>query len=288
MVPGIYFIVVQLSILIRNLNEAKQLEQTLLALKRQQVNFEYEILVIDNESDDNSAEIAKRMGCTVFSLKRADFSFGRSLNYGIEKCKGEIILILSAHVILLNEFFLQNIPRQFNDAKIAALRFVNAVSTEHVADSLQGGPQQLIYSDTPDFITISWKNFMVNHCAAVRRSCWKIQPFDEKAFASEDKIWSIEILKKRYVVLYNVPGFYVYVKPFSTEIKIKRMVIEESAKEMITGKTSSLFDRSYAGSVVKKISSGIKRIAGELKIHKQVYKGVKKSRKKYNDPVKPK
>ena len=57
----------QLSILIRNLNEAKQLEQTLLALKRQQANFEYEILVIDNESDDNSVEIAERMGCMVFN-----------------------------------------------------------------------------------------------------------------------------------------------------------------------------------------------------------------------------
>ncbi len=71
----------QLSILIRNLNEAKSLEQTLLAIKKQQTNFEYEIVVIDNESDDNSVSIALQMGCKVFTLKRNEFTFGRNNSY---------------------------------------------------------------------------------------------------------------------------------------------------------------------------------------------------------------
>ena len=48
----------QLSILIRNLNEAESLEQALLALQKQQTSFDYEIVVIDNESEDNSRDIA--------------------------------------------------------------------------------------------------------------------------------------------------------------------------------------------------------------------------------------
>src|SRR6478735_3193891 len=132
----------RLSVLIRNLNEAKQLEQTLLSLKKQRTDFEYEVVVIDNESDDNSFEIAKQMECKVFTLRRAAFTFGHALNYGIEKCKGEIILILSAHVILLNEFFLQNIPQYFNDLKVAGLRFVHAVSPEQVVVCIQDGPKK--------------------------------------------------------------------------------------------------------------------------------------------------
>ena len=99
-----------LSILIRNLNESKNLQRTLTALEKQVTDFEYEIVVLDNESDDDSKLVAERKGCTVYTLKRDAFTYGGSLNFGISKCSGDIILILSAHVILLNEYFLKNIP----------------------------------------------------------------------------------------------------------------------------------------------------------------------------------
>ncbi len=110
---------------------------------------------------------------------------------------GEIILILSAHVILLNEFFLQNIPQYFNNLKVAALRFVHAVSTEQVADSLQNGHKELIYSNDPNFAVDNWKNFAVNHCAAIKRSCWEQVNFNEQIFASEDKMWNIRSSLKK-------------------------------------------------------------------------------------------
>src|SRR5690348_4968680 len=157
----------QLSILIRNLNEAKALEQTLCTLKRQQTGFEYEVVVVDNESEDNSVEVATRFGAHVFTLKREAFTFGKALNFGIGHCKGEIILVLSAHVILLNEFFLKNIPSYFTDPTIAALRFVHAVSPEHVVDCFQSDVQRLLYSDDSDFVKNNWSNFIVNHCAAI-------------------------------------------------------------------------------------------------------------------------
>src|SRR4051812_24264417 len=126
----------QLSVLIRNLNEAKSLEQTLIALERQQTSFEYEVVVIDNESDDDSVEIALSRGCKVFMLPRSEFTYGRALNFGISKCAGEIIVILSAHVVLLNELFLQKIPSYFEDVYVAGLRFVLGTSPEKVCSSI--------------------------------------------------------------------------------------------------------------------------------------------------------
>ena len=277
----IVILVLQLSILIRNLNEAKSLEQTLLALQRQRTDFEYEVVVIDNESDDDSVEIAKQMGCKVFTLQRNAFTFGHALNYGIEKCKGEIILILSAHVILLNEFFLQNIPRYFNDVKVAGLRFVHAVSPGQVVDCIQDGPKKLIYSEEFDFALNNWKNFIVNHCAAVRKSHCEEVNFDGQIFASEDKKWSIDILKRGYTILYQVPCFYVYVKPFSRKIKTERMIIEEGAKAMITGYEEPMFSGSYIQTFFLKFRSGLKKFLEELKTHKKVYDGVNNIRKKY-------
>ncbi|HEY6979118.1 MAG TPA: glycosyltransferase family 2 protein [Chitinophagaceae bacterium] len=271
----------QLSVLIRNLNEGKQLEQTLCSLKRQCTDFEHEVVVIDNESDDNSVEIAKQMGCKVFTLKRAAFTFGHALNYGIKKCQGEIILILSAHVILLNEFFLQNIPQYFDDLKVAGLRFVHAVSPEQVVDGIQNGPQQLIYSDSSNFVLDNWKNFIVNHCAAVRKSYCEEVGFNEQVFASEDKIWSLAILKKGYSILYDVPGFYVYAKPFNRTTKIKRATIEEAAKQLITGETEATFSLPYPVFLLKRIGKGLKQTSKDIRIHSKIYKGIRILTKKY-------
>jgi len=271
----------QLSVLIRNLNEAKSLEQTLFSLKRQCTDFEYEVVVIDNESDDNSVEIAKHLGCKVYTLRRASFTFGHALNYGIEKCKGEIILILSAHVILLNEFFLQNIPHYFDDLKVAGLRFVHAVSPEQVVDGIQNGPKRLIYSEDFNFALDNWKNFIVNHCAAVRKSHCEEVNFNEQIFASEDKKWSLDILQRGYSILYQVPCFYIYVKPFSRKIKTERMIIEEGAKAIITGYEEPMFSGSYTQTFFLKFRSALKKFLEDLRTHKKVYDGVSSIRKKY-------
>ena len=273
----------QLSILIRNLNEAISLRQTLCAIKKQQTNFEYEVVVIDNESDDNSVEVATSMGCKVFTLKRNEFTFGHALNFGIERCKGDIILILSAHVILLNEFFLQNIPAYFTDTKVAALRFVQPTSPEEMSSAIKEGAQKLTWNDTSNFVTDNWKKIIVNHCSAIRKSCWEIQQFDEKIFASEDKIWSLEILKKGFGIVYNVPGFYVYAKPYNRANTIKRTTIEEAAKELLTGKTDPIFSKSYSIVFFQKIVSGLKKMRVDLKNHQEVYKGVKAYKKAYGN-----
>jgi glycosyltransferase involved in cell wall biosynthesis len=269
----------QLSILIRNLNEAQSLKQTLCALKKQHTDFEYEVVVIDNESDDDSAAIAKEMGCKVFTLKREAFTFGHSLNFGIEKCEGEFILILSAHVILLNEFFLDSIPKYFTDPTIAALRFVNAASGEHVQKGMQYGAASLSFSNDKNFVTDNWQHFIVNHCAAIRRSVWENVKFDEKIFASEDKLWCPEILRKGYLVLYNVPSFYVYIKPLVRAQKIRRQVIEVAAKELITGKKDNNFSGSYLHSMLKKSKQQLRHFYQQISIHRMVYRSLKSFRK---------
>jgi len=265
----------QLSVLIRNLNEARNLERTLLALQKQQANFEYEVVVIDNESDDNSRDVALSKGCKVFTLPRNEFTYGHALNYGISKCRGEIILVLSAHVILLNEFFLQKIPSYFNDITIAGLRFVLATSPVKVQDSIANGPQKLVYEKTADFATKNWTNFIVNHCSAVRRSYWEILPFNEKIIDGEDKLWSLDILKNNYSILYNVPCYYVYTKEIQRDKKIASEVRALYAKAFITNKPEKLFSVPYFKSIFIKTLTELKHARVQLLIHHRIYKALK-------------
>ena len=265
----------QLSILIRNLNEAESLEQALLALQKQQTSFDYEIVVIDNESEDNSRDIALSKGCRVFTLPRKEFTYGHALNFGISKCSGEIIVIMSAHVVLLNEFFLKNIPSYFEDASVAGLRFVLGTSPQTVCKSIVEGPHKLVQEQSPHFATDHWTHFIVNHCSAIRRSCWEILPFDEKIIDGEDKLWSVNILKRNYSILYNVPCYYVYTKELKREKKITAEAKALYAKRLITNKQERLFSVPYIKSIYLKAVTEWRHAKVQLFIHHRLYKMLK-------------
>lgn len=252
-----------LSILIRNLNEAENLKFTLQSIRKQVCDFPYEIIVVDNESEDNSVEIALAAGAKVISLKRDDFSFGHALNFGIEHCAGQFILIMSAHVILLSELFLQQLPVFFNDEKVAGLRFINTADRQQVIHSIQDGPRQLVYTREAGFADMHWMHLLVNHCAAIRRSCWNVQHYDAALPASEDKRWSLDILIQGYTLLYHVPCYYAYIKQPTRVTKARRMAIETAAKEMITG-TPATADSGSINTYYSIVTKGLKKIYSEL------------------------
>lgn len=245
-------------------------------MRKQLCQFEYEIIVVDNESDDDSVATAIAEGARVVVLKRNDFSFGHSLNYGIEHCRGAFILILSAHVLLLSEHFLQNIPDYFKDVSVAGLRFVNSIDVSQLSIAAGEGAKKIYYNGETDFALQHWKHLLVNHCAAIRRSCWVEQAYDARIFASEDKIWSLAVLKKGYSLQYQVPLYYAYIKQLSGDARIKRMALETAAKEMITGKTDDA-DPVYFAS----FRSGIKKMYSELSVKRKVSKMVEAIKARY-------
>ena len=270
-----------LSIVIRNLNEAKHLKRTLLSIKRQEVFFDYEIVVVDNESDDDSVKIATDFGCKVVTLKRTEFTFGHSLNYGIEHTSSSYILILSAHILLLNESFLQHIPEYFKDERVAGLRFVNASDNASAEQAIEQGPQEVVY--TEDVATAHWQHLIVNHCAAIRKSCWNNIRFDAGLFAGEDKKWAIEALKAGKKLLFNVPCFYTYTRTLNREQKVKRQAIETASKELLTATKDQNFDGSFLFVMMRKIRYELKRSYQQLVVHKTIYHSLNDFRKKAKD-----
>jgi len=88
---------IKLSVLIRCRNEGKSLRQVFDALKAQRCDFQWEIVVVDNESEDNTREVCHEYGARVVTLPRAEFTYGRATNFGISHSRGELILLMSAH-----------------------------------------------------------------------------------------------------------------------------------------------------------------------------------------------
>jgi glycosyltransferase involved in cell wall biosynthesis len=85
------------SVLIRVLNEERALRRLFECLRTQKLDRPFEVVVIDNESDDGSARVARVMGARVFTLPRSLFSYGRAINVGVKRCRGDLIVLLSAH-----------------------------------------------------------------------------------------------------------------------------------------------------------------------------------------------
>jgi glycosyltransferase involved in cell wall biosynthesis len=85
------------SVLIRVLNEEHALRRLFECLRIQRLDRRFEVVVIDNESDDGSAAVARTMGARVFTLPRSLFGYGRAINIGVKLCRGDLIVVLSAH-----------------------------------------------------------------------------------------------------------------------------------------------------------------------------------------------
>ena len=99
-----------LSVIIPMWNEENYLRSCLQSLKNQKTSFQYEVILVDNNSSDNSLKIASKFPVSIVSEKRQGRSYSR--NKGIELARGEFIVLTEADCILPSDW-LQTIYSHF-------------------------------------------------------------------------------------------------------------------------------------------------------------------------------
>lgn len=110
----------RVSVLIRVRNEEQALRRLLECLRLQKLNLPFEVVVIDNESDDQSAEAARSMGARVYTFPRSLFGYGRAINFGVRLCRGDFIVLLSAHSWPQGDDWLDRMVRYIEECNAAA------------------------------------------------------------------------------------------------------------------------------------------------------------------------
>ncbi len=85
------------SIIIRAYNEEAHIGRLLQGVKHQTLK-DAEIVLVDSGSTDATVEIAESYGAHVVRIPSEEFTFGRSLNYGVREATSEYLVIASAHV----------------------------------------------------------------------------------------------------------------------------------------------------------------------------------------------
>ena len=94
------------SIIIRTKNEARWIDHCLSAIATQSIQ-DYEIILVDNNSDDSSVKIAKKYTDKIVNV--TEFYPGKAINQGIRASSGKFIAITSGHCIPKNNAWLKKL-----------------------------------------------------------------------------------------------------------------------------------------------------------------------------------
>jgi 2-desacetyl-2-hydroxyethyl bacteriochlorophyllide A dehydrogenase len=174
------------SIVIRAFNEERWLPEVLNAIEHQQYR-DFEIILVDSGSTDRTREIAAAAGARIVRLRPDNFTFGHSLNLGIQEARGALIAVVSAHAIPTDKNWLARL--------VAPLRQSNTA----MVFGGQRGHELSKFSEARDFERIFPKqpqlmrppNYFANNAnSAIRRDLWVEQPFDEGLPGLEDIGWA--------------------------------------------------------------------------------------------------
>lgn len=111
----------KISVVVRTYNESKHLGELLDKLDRQTYQ-NYEVVLVDSESTDNTREIAANHGAHIVKINKEDFNYSYASNIGVKHATGDIVCFLSGHSVPVKDTYLYDLNRVFNsDSRIGGV-----------------------------------------------------------------------------------------------------------------------------------------------------------------------
>lgn len=194
------------SVVIRAFNEERHLPVLFEAMERQSVRPD-EVILVDSGSTDGSVRIGNDYGARVLHIAKNDFSFGRSLNMGVEAARGEFVVIASAHVYPSDERWFERILEPFKDPDVAL------VYGGQQGDARTRFSEHQVFRQWFPPVSSSDQThaFCNNGNAAVRRSIWETLRYDEQVPGLEDVQWAKRAMERGNRIVYQADARVVHV-----------------------------------------------------------------------------
>lgn len=194
------------SIVIRAFNEAKHLPRLLEGI-RQQTLKDVEIILVDSGSTDGSVAIATSYGAKIVHILPHEFTFGRSLNFGLRAATRDLVVIASAHVYPVYPDWMERLLEPFKDAQIAL-----AYGKQRGMHSTKFSERQILAQWFPEQSQPRQGHpFCNNANAVIRRSLWQEHAYDETLTGLEDLEWAKWALGQGYVLAYVAEAEIIHV-----------------------------------------------------------------------------
>lgn len=186
-----------ISVVIRTKNQASALDFSLQNLTQRYAQDLGEIIVLDNNSTDNTKELTHKYGAKYVAIE--NFSYGKSANIAATESNYDIIVLFSAHAFPVSHDFFKLIKEKFhqNPENLAGLRCL------HNAGDFKAFINQL--DSKKDYN----KAGLIFAGSAFNKKVWEKHPFDESVITFEDKEWSRRVIKAGYTIDF-VPSIFCY------------------------------------------------------------------------------
>tara|TARA_B100001250_G_C19816906_1_gene798995 strand:- start:2896 stop:4209 length:1314 start_codon:yes stop_codon:yes gene_type:complete len=194
------------SIIVRTKNEGFWIGKCLHAIEKQ-LYKNFEIIVVDNKSSDNTKKIIKENfpRSKIINYSSKTFLPGKALNLGISKSNGTYIVMISGHCIPKNNKWLGNLVKNIKRKNIAGCYG----KQEPLDISNPNDVRDLYYLFGKDKKVQSKDPFFHNANSIIKKKLWEKIKFDENTNHIEDRLWAQQMLNKKFKLIYE-PEAIVY------------------------------------------------------------------------------
>ncbi len=194
------------SIVIRAYNEESHIGRLLEGIRHQTVK-DVEVILVDSGSTDGTVSVAESFGARVVHIRPAEFTFGRSLNFGIKSASRELVVIASAHVYPVYPDWLETLLRPFEDEHVAL-----TYGKQRGYEGSKYSEHQIFRQWYPDFSKPRQETAFCNNAnAAIRKSLWEKNNYDETLTGLEDLAWAKWAKEQGHAIAYVVEAEIIHV-----------------------------------------------------------------------------
>jgi glycosyltransferase involved in cell wall biosynthesis len=195
------------SIVIRAYNEEKHIGRLLEGIRRQTL-LDVEIILVDSGSTDGTVSVAESFGARIVGIPSAEFTFGRSLNFGLRAATRELVVVASAHVYPVYPDWLETLLRPFAEDEKVALTYGKQRGPEFAKFS----EQQIFHQWYPDASKPQQETAFCNNAnAAIRKRLWEKNPYDETLTGLEDLAWAKWAKEQGHAIAYVAEAEIIHV-----------------------------------------------------------------------------
>lgn len=163
-----------ISVVIRSRNNAGQLEGLLHDINQQDFNGKVEIVVVDTESTDGTAGVAKDYGAVVVPTTQDDFSYPRALNQGFAAASHKWVFSFVDHSLLVSDQILRIATRSEatpNIAGVSGITLPNAnASLAELAATAISFPNRV--RKPAHVATKAGLGFLATNASLIRQDAW--------------------------------------------------------------------------------------------------------------------
>ena len=217
-----------ITIIVPTYNASKYLPSLLTRLESQTIK-NYELIVVDSSSNDNTVDIAQSHRANVITIPQSEFDHGGTRTLAAMEAKGDILVYLTQDALPYNEYAIENIIKPFTENRKIGATFGRqlpypkaSVFAEHLR--LFNYPDVSYTRVLDDKKKYGIKTaFLSNSFAAYRKSALKeIGYFKSGLPFGEDACAGAKILLKGYKISYVAEAMVLHSHSYSAWQDLKR------------------------------------------------------------------